>query len=564
MDVNPQALFDYMLSDLRSQGITTEFFSDDYFPGANSRDVFALRLVKSFYKKYVDSTSPDADQRCLEKFKQVNDRCLNWRYEPNTTSDEEMFGELIRELDSFFHPDGEPLIHSYYDLLRSGRCGPGASLGANGYDFYTKLFSSRLSSTSLELYQTYGDYLSWFPNWVDAELSRFLNFGGPEVSQCSSLLFVPKSRDISRSICVEPSLNMFYQLGLAHLLTERLRSVFNIDLSVQPDVNRRLARSGSIDGKIATIDLSSASDSMSVRLCELVFPSWFLDILCILRTPYTRTPYETLRLNMISTMGNGFTFPLQTIFFASVVRAVARIYGISLVSSGPQRNYSVFGDDIICPSEMVPGVYRLLDLCGFEVNSSKSYYIGPFRESCGHDYYHGENVRGVYIKSLSTPQDRYVAINLLNDWSARSGLFLPNCVGYLRDSVRELAIPPWENVDAGIRTPSPPKGSYDKSTQRFLYRCCKPVSTFLTVREDRLLLPPRHIREGMKRRIFNPQGLWISFLNGNIENSKITLRQRVIRYRTETLVAPNWCYTSRESPFAGDSSFWRRDRKSVV
>lgn len=571
MDISPAALFDYLTDDLRDCGLNVDSLitspHDDYFPGATPQEVYALRLVRSFYKKFIDVTAPDADARCLEKFLQVNHQCKNWRFEPELSVDEELFGNLKLEIDNFLHPQGECLIQSYFDLLGQAKTGPGASLGANGYDFYTKLFSSPLTLTSPVLYQMYNEYCAWSSNWTEAELVRAYRFGVSAYTSCSSLLFVPKSRDISRSICVEPSLNMFYQLGLATLLSDRLRSFFNIDLSNQPEENRRLACSGSLDGSISTIDLSSASDSMSLGLCEEVFPNWFLDILYILRTPKTKVGCEEVELNMISTMGNGFTFPLQTMFFSSVVRAVARTMGVSLIDrdfTDPEtgkvyrRNWSVFGDDIICPSEMTGNVYRLLRLSGFTPNSEKSYSVGPFRESCGHDYFCGHNVRGVYIKSLRTPQDRYVAINLLNEWSARSGLTLPRCVGYLQDSVKVLAIPPWENVDAGIRSPFPPEGSFDRPTQRFLYRCYRPVQTYLSVGECDLRLPRRLRRKGKRSRIFNPSGLWVSFLGGYIENSKISLRQREIRYRVETLVAPNWYYTCPGSPFAGDSVFWRR------
>jgi hypothetical protein len=326
----------------------------------------------------------------------------------------------------------------------------------------------------------------------------------------------------------------------------------------------RLARLGSIDGSVATIDLESASDSLSLGLCEAVFPRWFLDLLYEYRTPFTKVRGQQVELSMVSTMGNGFTFPLQTMLFSCVVRAVAS-WRSTFLGRASRRGarWGVFGDDIICPIDLAGDVVHLLRLIGFRVNSEKSYTerYGRFRESCGGDFYMGHNVRGVYIKSLRTPQSRYVAINLLNEWSAKWRIPLPRVVGYLQDSVRHLAVPPFAPIDSGIRIPLDLTlnryglwRNIDNGT--FVYRCYEPYVPSIKVLMDRLTLP-RGVYQ-LRSRIYNPDGLMFAFVGGYIRSSKIPIALKQgerPRYRMKTRRAPFWG-PSVEQQHSHAAGFW--------
>jgi hypothetical protein len=184
--------------------------------------------------------------------------------------------------------------------------------------------------------------------WNEAETHRLLLHGVRLVDH-SKYSFVNKTTTIARGICTEPSINMWMQLGMGSVLEDRIRSVFGIDLSFQPNVNRALARRGSFGG-LSTIDLESASDSMGMKMLREVLPRGMLSMLEFLRCPRTKLPSgELVDLNMVSTMGNGFTFPLQTLLFASVVKTVYHYLGIPMKRDGfvEDRNFGVFGDDII-------------------------------------------------------------------------------------------------------------------------------------------------------------------------------------------------------------------------
>lgn len=146
---NRDALFRYLLDDLygsveAGMGVLRSS-PPDFFPGAETRDVFKLRLAHSFYKKLVDVVSPDADTKCLDKFLSSNKRAEGWFPDPQFAWEEELLGEVKTQIDRFFYPNSEFLVKSTMDLAVNGRLGPGASIGANGTDFYTKLFSSEQS-----------------------------------------------------------------------------------------------------------------------------------------------------------------------------------------------------------------------------------------------------------------------------------------------------------------------------------------------------------------------------------------------------------------------------------
>lgn len=572
---NRDALYRYLLGDLYGDVEKGQAYAGlpslDYYPGATVRDVYKLRLLASFFKKLEDVKADDADAKCLDKFLLSNSMAGGWRLNVQFAWEEEMIGEFKNLIDNFFYPNSEPLVSSFMDIAIRGRLGPGASIGANGTDFYTKLFSSELTASSPEVYQWYLEYISWFPDWSLGEFDRLMTFGLPKYTSMNLLSFVRKTRDISRSICTEPTLNMFFQLGLGEIIGDRLRQYFGINLSDQPEKNRALALRGSLDDSLATIDLESASDSISTEMCEVFLPEFLLGLLHRLRSTHSRLPSgEELRLNMISTMGNGFTFPLQTCLFACVVAAVAACSGVRLTrADAPVPNWGVFGDDIICPGSISGRVMHLLKLLGFRVNSGKSYTVGPFRESCGVDAFMGVNVRGVYIKTLLTQESRFVAINLLNEWVCRSGIRLDNTIGYLRDSVRDLAVPPYAPPDSGIRSPKPVAGMWHREKQRYYYKRREPVVEILTIDDkDRILLPSSAYKK-LKRRKTSLPGLYYSFIGGYIRNSgknkrrngeiPLSLKQgESPHYRTVTRVSPFWGPSLQQVRDAVEPDFWQR------
>jgi hypothetical protein len=157
--------------------------------------------------------------------------------------------------------------------------------------------------------------------------------------------------------------------------------------------NQRLARVGSFAGTLATIDLSMASDTVSRALVELMLPTDWLEALGQCRSPFGVLPSgEKIFYQKFSSMGNGYTFELETAIFYSLALAVCATMGLELT------RVSVYGDDIVVPSAAAERLMGLLRYVGFTPNASKSFYTGPFRESCGKHYYLGHDVTPFYVK----------------------------------------------------------------------------------------------------------------------------------------------------------------------
>ena len=565
MHINAEVLHKKLLLDLESYidtGLNT--FSVDSTP----REAACYALKASLLKKFneLDEPPPHACRAALEKFRVVNDKCAKWEFRPEFSWEEELLNLVRDTVAAFWFNQDDPLISDLRQCYVAGRAGPGASLGTRAKDFYSKYFDSSLTGTP-DLIPTWDQCIVATDLPYEAELLRSIHHDVEAVT-ASKYSFVNKTSTVARGICTEPSINMWMQLGAGSILTGRLKTFFGIDLSNQPDFNRELARHGSIFESFATIDLESASDSISNKMLGWLLPRSFFGVLKSLRCPSTELPSgEVLELNMVSTMGNGFTFPLQTMIFSSVVIAVYRYLGIPVVRNHRKRvgNYGVFGDDIIITWQAARYVVRVLNLLGFVVNSDKSFVQGPFRESCGSDYFLGSNVRGVYIKRLKTLQDLFVAVNLLNRWSSKTQVFLPETVSYVLAFIRHPArflVPPDEDDAAGIHIPRRmvPR-SFNNKSRRFHtgvhhYRAHVPIPKVLAFPNcGGILIGSGRLPKGWKDEVSlsspptgytvhrtkcNKFGVLAAFLYGSIRDGLCALRQKAPKYTTKHRFTPTW------------------------
>lgn len=197
---------------------------------------------------------------------------------------------------------------------------------------------------------------------------------------------VPKSWKTDRTIACEPEGNLPLQLAVDGYLKDRLRLIANIDLSSQAE-NQRLAKEASVSGQLATIDLSMASDTLAFNTVAWLYPQPWFEYLTSVRSPcYKGWDGETRPYAKFSSMGNGATFVLETLVFAAACFAV-----------GSER-YKVYGDDIVIETELVPDLLRLMQFLGFVVNQAKSYWTGPFRESCGVNCLSGVDITPFYLR----------------------------------------------------------------------------------------------------------------------------------------------------------------------
>lgn len=259
--------------------------------------------------------------------------------------------------------------------------------------------------------------ISRVPRWYE-EVSRLV--GGPvhyrdlPVVRGNRITTVPKNAKTDRIIAIEPLMNMYLQKGVGGLIRSRLRKV-GVNLNDQRP-NQVAARVGSLDGSLATIDLASASDSIALELVrELLPPDWFAAIeQC--RSPEGVLPDGTvIRYQKVSSMGNGFTFELQSLIFWAICRAVGE-----LLHPGGDRRLHVYGDDIVVPTTHARDVIKYLSMFGFETNTDKTFIDGPFRESCGKHYFHGVDVTPVYCREAVDRVPRFFWLhNQMLRWLVR-------------------------------------------------------------------------------------------------------------------------------------------------
>jgi hypothetical protein len=468
--------------DCRYNAISTAIMQDlDVDPSTpitgdmEGRDVAMVVLANTLLKKrevWPQDMIATQEARALELFLESNSACQQWSWKPDHVMDDLFVGELRSFLAELCDPQHEPDLEISLSSLAQGMGpGPGAARMANAENFFTKLFASKMTATSEYLLSLYRAACCERPFWAEAEFSRHQLYGFQQVSG-SAYFSVPKNAQIQRSCATEPNINMLFQKALGDWLADRLKGQLCLDLADQQYINQKLAREGSISGHFGTIDLKSASDRNSMAMIEYFFPPRFVKWLKLFRSPTCLLPSgQELKMEMCSSMGNGFTFPLQTALFVGVVAVCYKLLGISFkknrrvkqpAASGEvfkfdQRklagNFGVFGDDIIVQSDAYDYVARQLSKLGHVVNDQKSFNTGGFRESCGADYFYGYNTRGVYVRSLETPLDVYSAINRLTRWSAAHGVNLSSSIRLLMGWVKFLPVP-FSSADIeGIKVP---------------------------------------------------------------------------------------------------------------
>lgn len=227
----------------------------------------------------------------------------------------------------------------------------------------------------------------------------------------SKFITVPKTAKTDRGICIEPGLNMYVQLGIGAYIRKRL-SFIGLDISHQ-DRNQELARRA-YKCNFATIDLSAASDSISRVLVERALPPDWVSLLSSCRSYNTVINGVAKPLEKFSSMGNGFTFELETLLFYALCKVI--------IPSHFHSDISVYGDDIIVPQEYANDLIEALEFLGFRVNQQKSFLAGNFFESCGTDWFKGVNVRPFYLKGSKYPLPYSVQIaNKLRLYAAMRG-----------------------------------------------------------------------------------------------------------------------------------------------
>ncbi len=388
----------------RRGDLILEFASElDDCVSTNSENYFAIAQIVALVKKYpYDKTFQglDPEGTARKTFSQKEEECkavnISFRQKRREWDPNSEKLTAARRWISYVIGD-KPVLR---DIYRKCDFGPGASVGVHGQatSFARKMLSDTWTTTPSALPYFMAairrDPLVWeMLLGSERSESNFDLFDEKvrvklHVIDYNKIAFVPKTAKTHRSIAIEPLCNSFIQKGTDEYLRQRLKRV-GIDLSDQ-SLNQELARQGSLSSEedpYCTIDLSSASDSISIELCREILPEAWFDFLNRIRSPAYCEDEEIHPYNKFVSMGNGFCFPLETLIFASICHATGCLKG----------DFIVYGDDIIVRKSRFGDVISLLKDCGFTPNENKTFSEGHFRESCGADWYDGSDVRPVTL-----------------------------------------------------------------------------------------------------------------------------------------------------------------------
>jgi hypothetical protein len=274
---------------------------------------------------------------------------------------------------------------------------------------------------------------------------------------------VPKAFDKVRIIAPDTTIGGFLSRGLGAYFRDKLEDGTKLNLASQQSKHKRIALESSLTGFMATLDETKASDSFVWDHIVALVPDSWLPVIDVVRTPkvgFKLIPEDEnsqvfVDLRSVMLMGSGHTFPLQTLLFYSLTKAVIEL-------SGDHTQVNVYGDDIICRAKLAPRVIICLEELGFTVNREKSFWTGHFRESCGGDYHTGVDVRPFMLEIDSTVRlshHQYVALHhkiangLMERWDP---VEIPSTYNFILTHLLMLdkrinVVPDYEGADAGIK-----------------------------------------------------------------------------------------------------------------
>lgn len=376
--------------------------------------VQSLRQVSYIFYKY-DLPYQDRTVRlAVEEFRAVDDNISIPDPTAESMSTIYYAQEVLNEVFSTF----DCQISGYHTLRPKN--GPGAV--AHGEKPWQR-YEPRRYYECLDRLIPYGEFFFFSPcHFLNRFGASWVNLDLPEDLGTAELLAVPKDSRGPRLISKEPQEFMCYQQAMKRELVAFLEASpltgGQVNFTDQT-INGQLALRASVDGSLATLDLSAASDRLGLWLVEALFE----DLPCLqhylltARSANTKLPDGYIQpLKKYGPMGSALTFPVQAVcFWALLVGGLVR-GGMPLRHAA--KAVWVYGDDIIVANEYAPEAIEILESMGLKVNTDKSCYSGHFRESCGVDAFLGTDVTPVKVKARW--QHRRPEITTIQSWVAYS------------------------------------------------------------------------------------------------------------------------------------------------
>ena len=373
----------------------------DYSDMATFRDAYT---ATKFLSKHTDlSVSWDVKEVAMKKFQEFETLCKHTNHRFRSLERDPLYSgpvvwlhnAVIRKISKVL---GEFDLQEFFS---KPDWGPGATTSIKRRDASSVHKFQCETGITRDLYALLATEIpKEYYLWAD----QLLQSGFPRFEVGNKVITVPKDASTDRVIAIEPGLNLWFQKAVGEMIRKRLLRD-GIDLRYQ-ERNQRLAKVASITDHLATVDMSSASDSISRAVVEELIPQPWLELLSACRSHYGVQNGAPVRWEKFSSMGNGFTFELETLIFYAVSYCCCEYLHIN------PSDVSVYGDDIIFPSACFDLFSRMMVFYGFRVNETKSFVKSPFRESCGSHYYLGSDCKPVYHRDpLSSAQSVFRLAN---------------------------------------------------------------------------------------------------------------------------------------------------------
>jgi len=384
--------------------------------------ILAVRQLTLIFGKVLLPCSDAREQESMDDYVQcdrevaANDRLMeDTDYSEFRRMSQLLFWDLFVEIDREIN-----------DLNLKPKHGPGATadkLRGNG-KYRLNVWTERL-----EEYFPAMDYLLPNARYAHEDAVHYLE---PGKEMPVKVISVPKTQKTPRIIAIEPTCMQYAQQAILEAFNSGISKSYlrNLIGTESQEPNQLLAQQGSLDGSLATLDLSEASDRVSNQLVRnlLAGNPLLQGAVESCRSRKADVPgHGVIRLSKFASMGSALTFPIEAMVFLTICfLGIEKELNTRFTSRRDILPYvgkvRVYGDDIIVPNKHVHSVVHALEHFGARVGMSKSFWIGKFRESCGKEFYDGYDVSIVKVRR-EFPSTRKHAPEVISLVSLRNQLY---------------------------------------------------------------------------------------------------------------------------------------------
>lgn len=293
------------------------------------------------------------------------------------------------------------------------RIGPGAvfeGLSALQKWRHLTMFDDGLwARMGVESYRSGVHHLSDDPSLTEGDVAFTISL--------AKIVAVPKSMWEYRVITVPGNHEAYGQQGQRSKLFSCLSNChLTRHINLVDQIKQQLhARSASVHGDMATLDLTDASNYVLKEQVRRVFPS---DVSADLQKTWAEglVVPELLKkeygaavpLVSYDGMGNATTFIVEVLMFWAYCQVIA----CRCVPERERRPVYVYGDDIIVDYRAVGAIAEEFTRLGWKLNQKKSFSLagGVFRESCGLHAWRGHDVTPVRFHGYSDSVEDGLAV----------------------------------------------------------------------------------------------------------------------------------------------------------